>query len=115
MIYTAPSGSGNSQDTQITGQGAVTLTPLTSGPYQGISIWEDRNSTVPLTLTGNGKFNIAGTVYAANAAVSASGNGDASLASQFISRTLNVGGNGGFNITWNQSQTGRERVIQLVE
>jgi hypothetical protein len=114
MIYNKPL-QGESQRIDISGLGAVTLTPPTTGPYAGIVFFQDRTSTEPVKITGNGMFDIKGTVYAANAPLMISGNGDFTLGSQHISRTIDLGGNGAFNINWNPNQVGKTRVIQLVE
>jgi uncharacterized repeat protein (TIGR01451 family) len=50
------------------------LTPLTSGPYQGITIWQDRNNGVPIIVNG-GLLNVTGTVYAPDAQVNVSNGG----------------------------------------
>jgi hypothetical protein len=113
MIYNAPTS--NSHDVSISGQGAVSLSPPTSGIYKGMSIFQDRNADVPVSITGNGQFNVRGTVYAANAHVMVEGNGDLAIASQYISRTLDVGGNGNFNVVWDAEQAPRRRVLQLCE
>jgi hypothetical protein len=113
MIYNAPTG--NSQKVSISGQGTVKLTAPTSGTYQGIAIFQDRNANVDVNITGNGAFDIRGTLYAANAFMKVAGNGDVSLGSQHISRMLDVGGNGGFTITWDPTLAPRVRIITLVE
>jgi len=113
MIYNAPNAS--SQKIDITGQGAVTLSPPTDGTYRGILIFQDRASTTPVNIVGQGADDIRGTFYVANAAVSISGNGDQSIGSQFICRTLDTGGNGGFTVTYNALLAPRTRVLQLVE
>src|SRR5262249_61424620 len=77
MIYNAPASSSNSEKIQITGNaaGIVNLSGLTSGPYAGMMLWQDRTSSVPLLVEGNGNFNIQGTFYAAGALLNVNGNG----------------------------------------
>src|SRR5205823_3298500 len=60
MIYNAPQSSSNSQQVQISGNssGTVNLSPLTSSAYAGLLMWQDRTSTVPLSISGNGNFNL---------------------------------------------------------
>lgn len=113
LIYNAPSSI--SQKLDITGQGSVTLTPPTSGVYRGISIFQDRTADVMVKVTGNGQFNVSGTMYAANALIMIEGNGDAGLGSQYISRLLDLGGNGDLNIIWNPDLAPKTRVYGLVE
>ncbi len=113
MLYNAPNK--NSQSISITGQGAVIISPMTSGPYAGISFFEDRAGTAPINIAGSGMYNIKGTYYAANAPISLSGNGDSNVGSQFICRTLDLGGNGALNIDYTANVAPAVRVIQLVE
>ena len=115
MIYYKPNGV--SQGFQISGNplGVVNLSALTSGPYAGILFWQDRTSTVDLSLSGNGSFSLIGPFYAANANVSASGNGVAVVGSQYISRTLTLSGNGNVIINYTDAGTARKRDIRLVE
>jgi hypothetical protein len=113
MIYNAATDNGD--QISITGQGVVKLTPPTSGPYKGLTIFQDRNANVTVKVAGNGLFDIEGGFYAANAPVLVEGNGDKSIGSQYICRTLDVGGNGAFTVTWNPDQTSRTRILQLVE
>jgi len=65
MIYNDPLVSTDS--IKITGSGSISITPPTTGIYAGISIFQDRTSTVGLTISGNGNMNITGTLYAAAA------------------------------------------------
>jgi hypothetical protein len=137
MIYNKPAGINDS--IQITGDpvGSVVLSGLTGGPYQGISIWQDRTSAVDMNITGSGNFNIQGTVYAAGARLNITGDGKNAdgditgwyidpvdgakidgttrMASQYISRNLALTGNGNVNLNYTASGTARTRIITLVE
>jgi hypothetical protein len=101
-IYDAPHTS--SEGTRIAGSVTLTLSPPTSGPYQGIVFFQDRASDAPFTLTGGSATNISGTVYLADApAVLRRGSGVAQVGSQFISRTLKLSGNGTLDFTYDPS------------
>jgi hypothetical protein len=113
LIYNAPQS--NSDQISITGQGSVTLSPPTSGAYTGLVAFQDRTADVDVKVVGNGNYNITGGFYAANASVKIEGNGDVSVGSQYISRLLDIGGNGGLSITWHANQVPRTRIIGLVE
>src|SRR5262249_54961995 len=91
MIYNAPRSGATSNGISISGNsaGTVNLGPLTSGPYAGILFWQARTSSVPLAISGGGNFTLEGTFYAANANLQITGNGTATIGSQYISRTLN--------------------------
>ena len=89
--------------------------PPTSGPYTGISFFQERSASHPVNITGNGTFDIKGTFYAAGAQVLVSGNGDAKIGSQYISRYLAIAGSGNFKCYYDPNQVAPERVLGLVE
>jgi hypothetical protein len=113
MIYNAPAS--NSQKIDISGQGVIQLSAPTRGTYKGIVLFQDRSAAVDVNITGQGSFQIEGTIYAANADAKITGNGNAVLGGQYISRTLDLGGNGDFQIRWNPNLAPKKRIIQLVE
>ncbi len=117
MIYNNPSSNANSQGIAITGNssGTVNLSALTSGPYAGILFWQNRTATQTMSLAGGGSFSLQGTFYAANALLKITGNGDATIGSQYISRTLNLGGTGTITINYTDKGTARVREVMLVE
>jgi hypothetical protein len=138
LIYNAPVSTADSEKIQITGNasGTVNLSPLTSGPYSGLMLWQDRNSSVPILVEGNGNFSINGTFYAAGAPLNINGNGQTStgtstgyytdssgtqingasrIGSQYISQDLALGGNGNININYQGPQEAKTRIITLVE
>src|SRR5207245_1285517 len=67
LIYNAPADVDDA--ISLTGTGSVQLTPPTTGTYNGISIFQDRNSGAPISITGNGGLQLLGTIYAGGAAV----------------------------------------------
>lgn len=114
MIYNAPTS--NSDKIDLSGQGVATLSPPLSGPYAGVTFFQDRTSDVPVNVTGQGNMNISGTIYAAKANVNVTGNGEANLmGSQYISDTLKISGNGEVNIDWKANLAPRNRQLRLVE
>jgi hypothetical protein len=113
MIYNAPLTHSDSID--LNGQGSVNITPMTSGPYQGISFFQDRSASVPVSVTGNGKVNMSGTFYAASASVKLTGNGTGDvIGSQYISYSLSLHGNGSMS-TDSSGLTVRTRQFGLIE
>ncbi len=117
MIYNNPSGSAESDVIAITGNaaGTVNLSALTEGPYAGILLWQKRKATQSLSVAGGGSFTLLGTFYAANALLNVTGNGDAVIGSQYISRTLSLGGGGNTLINYTDEGTARLREVILVE
>ena len=101
----------------MTGNGAITLSPPTTGTYTGLTIFQDRTATnQTISLTGNANTNITGTVYAANNTVSLTGNSDTgTVGSQWICNKLAVSGNGTINVNWNQNNVAQKKTLALVE
>lgn len=105
MLYNT--GGGSAEAIKLTGQGAVTITPPTTGTYAGIAIFQDRSVTKRLELEGNGNLNVFGTVYAPSAQIKLSGNGTTNtVGGAYICSTLDVGGNGTFTFDPLKLQTG---------
>jgi len=99
MIYNAGSGyslvSGSDGGTYgsitLSGNGSYNLSPPTTGTYAGIVIFQARDNTKALTLSGNAS-GMTGTIYAPAAQLAESGN--AQLNAAVIVDTMTVSGNG---------------------
>ncbi len=117
MIYNNPANNSSSQGISIAGNasGIVNLSALTSGPYAGILFWQNRTASQAMSVTGNGQFSLTGTFYLPDAQLSVSGNGTATVGSQYISRTLALSGGGALTINYTDSGTARKRDVLLVE
>jgi Flp pilus assembly protein TadG len=114
MIYNAPTTSNDV--VSITGTGNVTLSPLTSGMYSNFTIWQDRSSNAPVTLTGNGNMNLTGSIYAASAPLNITSNGGSnSIGSQYVSSDLTLSGNNNTAINFTGGAVPAVRLIGLVE
>jgi hypothetical protein len=113
MIYNAPSKS--SDAISFNGNTVLNLSPMTTGPYAGLTIFQDRTSTVPISIVGNSGSSLTGTIYAAGAAVSIVGNQDTQIGSQFIASTLNITGNSSFTVGGFGDLVAPARHVGLVE
>jgi hypothetical protein len=116
MLYNNPGG-GNNAGISLSG-GKVVLGPPDSGMYKGISIFQERGANVPLSITGQGGMQISGAFYVAGGAISITGSSTSTLdviGSQYISRTLQSGGNGNYAVNWTADTTPRTRQLNLVE
>ncbi len=111
----------NSDVISLSGQGAITLSPPTSGAYQGICLFQRRDglySDTPVSVTGSGTAPLAitGTFYCAGAELKVTGNGTQDvIGSQYISKTLSLGGNGTFLVDWDPGVVPGIRQVWLVE
>jgi predicted outer membrane repeat protein len=94
-IYNAgsnyPNSGGNFGGITLSGNGMFNLSAPTTGAYAGILIFQSRQNTRALSLSGNATAGMSGTIYAANALLSMSGS--ASLISPLIVGMLNLSGN----------------------
>ncbi len=80
----------------FSGSGAESLTPPTSGTYAGILLYQARDNAKALTLSGNAMQGLSGTIYAAAAQLTESGNAQIGTASNPISiivDTMSISGN----------------------
>jgi hypothetical protein len=128
MFYNEPSGTSTSNMVKITGNssGQVTISPLTNGPYSGITFWQDRASAVAMEFDGNGMFTVTGTIYAAGASLTVSGNGGqyaaadgtiqsgSQIGSQYICWDLSLSGNGNVHLGY-PGNVAHQRILTLVE
>jgi hypothetical protein len=62
----------NQETIGISGKSTINLTAATTGMYAGIALFEDRSSSVPISLQ-DGSFTVTGIVYAPHAALNIMG------------------------------------------
>ncbi len=95
LIYNAGSnylGSGNSFGVvNLSGGGSISLTPPTSGPYAGILIFQSRDNTNTVALSGSGIAIPGGVIYAPAGALSINNSGQ--FQGSVVVNTLTVSGN----------------------
>lgn len=116
MLYNASNGQSNGINITGNPTGGISLSALTSGIYAGMVIFQARNATEPLSITGNGNVNIQGNIYAAGATLKMAGNGTGNnIGSQYISQDLVISGNGSLTVKDNQSTNPPMRKLQIVE
>ena len=88
---TYPTTGGTYGSITLSGNGSYNLSPPTTGTYAGIVIFQTRDNSKALTLSGNAS-GMTGTVYAPAAQLAESGN--AALNAALIVDTLTISGNG---------------------
>ena len=74
----------------------VNLSPPTSGPYAGITIFQDHGNTSALTLNGGANSVLSGFIYAPDAPISFAGNSDMSGQGdclRLVGKTVQMTGN----------------------
>src|SRR5439155_474834 len=97
-----PSSGGSFGGITLSGNGTFNLTAPTSGSYAGILIFQSRQNSRALTFSGNAMAGMGGTIYAASALLSMSGN--ARLQNPLIVGMLNLSG----NVALTQTTTGSD-------
>jgi hypothetical protein len=86
----------------MNGSGNLNISPPTSGPYKGLTIYMDRGNTNAYSMRGSGASNFSGTIYAPSSAVTLIGSGGTFVVdSQIICSTSNITGSGGLNLAYN--------------
>ncbi len=116
MIYNAGTGTNDKVNISGNSSGTVSLSGLTSGPYTGLTFFQARNAGQDVSISGNGTFNITGTIYASDALMTVTGNGTVNnVGSQYITKDLSLAGNGNIYISWVATRVARTRIISLVE
>jgi Putative Flp pilus-assembly TadE/G-like len=113
MIFNAPTKS--SDVVSITGTGSIVMSPPTEGIYKGLTLFQDRASPNTMTVSGGGYMDIVGTFYAAGGTLKVGGGGDGRVGSQYISRFLEIVGNGGLRIDYNPEKAIPVRTLNLIE
>jgi hypothetical protein len=117
MIVNAPSNKGSVPDTiSITGNGVIDISPMTTGIYTGISLWQTRASTNTITVSGGGAGStMTGTFYAQHGTLKVSGGNSVGVGSQYISYDLTITGSSAMGVNYNPASVAPIRILQLVE
>jgi hypothetical protein len=74
--------------TAITGSGNVNIAAPTSGPENGILIFQSRTDAQPMTITGSSNLNLQGIVYAPDAALTFTGSGSGTMYADLVVKSL---------------------------
>ncbi|WP_422931162.1 DUF7305 domain-containing protein [Singulisphaera sp. PoT] len=98
------------------GGGNITLSAPTSGAYAGIVMFQDANSTKPISIANGSTTTITGTIYAPGAAVSlAGGSSNSQYGSQVIAKTMNISNNANFSTNFSNSTVASRRALGIVQ
>jgi carbon monoxide dehydrogenase subunit G len=114
MIVNMPKS--NADTISVTGSGVIDISPMTTGIYAGISLWQQRLSTNTITVSGGGAGStMTGTFYAQHGTLKVSGGNSAGVGSQYISYDLTITGSAAMNVIYNPATVAPVRILQLVE
>ena len=93
LIYNAAVSAGD--QINVNGSGSLKLSPMTTGTWAGMAIFQARTSAAAIVVSGSGSLNVTGTIYAASAAVDIQGSGVIdTFGSSLIADDLNDSGVG---------------------
>ena len=99
FIYNTGGGAIN-----LSGSGNVSLSPMTTGTYTGITVFQDRSSTTGATMSGSGNISNTGTFYFPSATLTMSGiSGVNSIGAQIIAKNLTFSGSAGIQVNYDSS------------
>jgi hypothetical protein len=88
----------------LSGTGNVSLSPMSSGTYAGITVFQDRSSTTGATLSGTGNMHNTGTFYFPDATLTLSGSsGVNAVGAQIIAKNLTFSGSAGIQVNYDSS------------
>lgn len=118
MIYvtenpTDPTGDGAPKPFDLTGSGAMDLSPPTSGPYEGITLWQDEAITADFKMRGSNDL-ISGIFYAPGATLDISGDSQFGTV-QLIVNSFQLSGNSPLDLTYGEFRTFEAPDVVLVE
>ncbi len=113
--YPSPGSGATCGGVQISGNAQGTsLSPLTTGPYQGLLFYQDPACTQSFTISGNGSLSVSGTIYLPTAQFVLNGNNAKLTGSQVVADTVNVQ-NGTLDVTFNTGSTAQPVLPRLAE
>jgi Flp pilus assembly protein TadG len=103
--YPTPCATGESGGTlSMSGGAAVSWTPPTSGAYQGMSVFFDRENTASFGLTGSSASALSGTFYAKKAELNMTGpSGVSTMRARIIVGSLKKTGHSAIQVAWDGS------------
>lgn len=97
IFFTSSTGS-NHGSLKVQGNQTVNLVAPTTGIAKGIAVWMHRNAPSSSTIDfgGGSTLSIVGAIYAANAAVTVSGNNGSAKCTQVVAHSVTFNGNNTF-------------------
>jgi Flp pilus assembly protein TadG len=100
----------------------INLSPPSTGTYAGITIFQDRGNTEPMTINGTSGSNVSGFIYAPNAPITYTGNSDMTATGnclRVVGDTVEMNGNSAVKSDCTAELEGRKayagRVVTLVK
>ena len=110
---TNPTGDGEPEPFDLTGSGAMDLSPPTSGLYEGITLWQDIAITDDFRMRGSNDL-ISGIIYAPGATLDISGDSQFGTVQLVVNGFL-LSGNSPLDLTYGEFRTFEAPKVVLLE
>ena len=103
FIYNTGGGS-----IDLSGTGGISLSPMSSGTYAGITVFQDRSNSAGATMSGGTNINNTGTFYFPDSSVTLSGSSGVSvIGAQLIAKNLAFSGTSSIEVNYNANSVAR--------
>jgi hypothetical protein len=106
-------GDGVGKPVKLTGSGVLDLEPPTSGPYQGVTFWQDEQITSPFEISGDNSL-VQGIFYAPGARLDLGGGANLGVV-QLVADKVRISGNAPINLEYGEFRTFETPDVVLVE
>jgi hypothetical protein len=111
FLYNTGSGAIN-----LSGTGSISLNPMNSGTYAGITVFQNSADTASATMSGGSNINNTGTFYFPGATLTLSGSsGASSVGAQIIAKNLTISGSAGIKVTYGSSVASKPSTFALIQ
>lgn len=98
----------------LAGNAVSSLSPMTTGTYANLLVYQDPACSAGMTIAGNGTFTATGTVYVPSAPFTFNGNNATLTGSQLIANTVNIQ-NGNITIDYTGGTTSQPILPRIAE
>jgi hypothetical protein len=100
----------------LSGTGAISLNPMSSGTYAGITLFQDRSDSAGATMSGGSNINNTGTFYFPSATLALSGSsGTSVVGAQIIAKSLTFSGTSGIKVNYGSSVASKPAIFALIQ
>jgi hypothetical protein len=111
FIYNTGTGAIN-----LSGTGTISLNPMSSGTYAGITVFQASSNTTAATLSGGSNISNTGTFYFPGAKLTLSGSsGVSSVGAQIIAKNFAFSGTAGIKVTYGSSVASKPSTFALIQ
>jgi Flp pilus assembly protein TadG len=111
FIYNTGGGAIN-----LSGTGSISLNPMSTGSYAGITVFQDRSSATAATMSGAGNISNTGTFYFPDANLTLSGSsGVNAVGAQIIAKGLTLSGSASAQVNYDSSVASTSGGLAIVQ